>query len=84
MLKHSAHMETGLVLIKPDNLQRASSLPGHIIDLFGTLGLQIVGVKLFSMSLNQGKNFYGFLEEVRNSMSASRGSLTWDRFSRRS
>ena len=65
MLKHSPHMETGLVLIKPDNLQRASSLPGHIIDLFGTLGLQIVGVKLFSMTLNQGKNFYGFLEEVR-------------------
>lgn len=66
MLSHSPHLETGLVLIKPDNLQRASSLPGHIIDLFGTLGLHIVGVKLFSMTLNQGKSFYGFLEDVRD------------------
>jgi nucleoside diphosphate kinase len=56
--------ETGLVMIKPDNFERPSSLPGHIIDMFGTTGLELVGAKVFSMSVNKGKDFYGFLEEV--------------------
>lgn len=42
VLKNSAGEETGLVLIKPDNLQRASSLPGHII------GEWIIFIYLFS------------------------------------
>jgi hypothetical protein len=59
------------VMIKPDNLERPSSLPGtppphrapryerevspspappgHIIDLFGTTGLQLIGARVFCM-----------------------------------
>jgi len=56
--------ETGLVMIKPDNFERPSSLPGHIIDMFGTTGLQLIGARVFSMSVERGIEFYGFLEEV--------------------
>ena len=35
-----------------------------MIDLFGTTGLHIVGTKVLSMSLEQAKEFYGFLEGV--------------------
>jgi len=56
--------ETSLVMIKPDSLERPSSLPGHIMDLLGTTGLTVVGTRLISMSLNDAKNFYGFLEGV--------------------
>jgi len=52
------------VMVKPDNFRRASALPGHMLDLFGTTGLHIVGTKVFSMSLAQAKEFYGFLEDV--------------------
>jgi len=58
------HQETALVMIKPDQLERASARPGHIIDLFGTIGLQLVGTKVFSMSVAQAQEFYGFLEEI--------------------
>jgi len=51
-------------MIKPDNFVRPSALPGHILDLFGTTGLEIVGARVFSLSLRQARNFYGFLEEV--------------------
>ena len=57
-------MDTGLVMVKPDNFKRPSALPGHILDLFGTTGLHMVGTKVFSMSLAQAKEFYGFLEDV--------------------
>jgi len=57
-------LETGMVMIKPDNFLRPSALPGHILDLFGTTGLKIVGTKVLSMSLGQAKEFYGFLEDV--------------------
>lgn len=56
--------QTGLVMIKPDNLERPSSLPGHIIDLFGTTGLQLIGARVFCMSVRRGMEFYGFLENV--------------------
>ena len=59
-----ANGETALVMIKPDLLERASARPGHIIDLFGTLGLEIVGTKVFAMSVAQAQEFYGFLEDV--------------------
>jgi nucleoside diphosphate kinase len=64
VLQKPAHPETGLVMIKPDNLSRPSALPGHIIDILGTTGLTIVGTKVLSLSLNQGKEFYGFLEGI--------------------
>eukprot|EP01098_Paradermamoeba_levis_P003315 TRINITY_DN1525_c0_g1_i2.p1 TRINITY_DN1525_c0_g1~~TRINITY_DN1525_c0_g1_i2.p1 ORF type:complete len:463 (-),score=152.58 TRINITY_DN1525_c0_g1_i2:73-1371(-) len=56
--------ETGLVVLKPDNFTKPSALPGHILDLFGTTGLQIVGTKVFSFSPKKAKEFYGFLEDI--------------------
>ena len=38
--------QTGLVLIKPDNMERPSSLPGHIIDMITTTGLHCRGAKV--------------------------------------
>jgi len=66
-LSHSnanANVQTGFVMIKPDNFVHPSAVPGHIIDLFGTTGLEIVGSRVFSFSLKQARNFYGFLENV--------------------
>ena len=51
-------------MIKPDMLERPSSLPGHIMDLFGSTGLHLVGCKVFSFSVRQAQEFYGFLEDV--------------------
>ena len=56
--------ETGLVMIKPDNLERPSSLPGHIIDMITTTGLHLKGCKVFSMTPAMGDEFYGFLEQI--------------------
>jgi len=55
---------TGMVIIKPDALERPSSLPGHIMDLFGSTGLHLVGCRVFSFSVRQAKEFYGFLEDI--------------------
>jgi nucleoside diphosphate kinase len=62
--EEGAPMETSLVMVKPDNLARPSTLPGNIIDMFGTTGLYIVGARLFHMSVEQAIRFYGFLESV--------------------
>ncbi len=51
-------------MIKPDMLERPSSLPGHIMDLFGSTGLHLVGCRVFSFSVKQAQAFYGFLEDV--------------------
>jgi nucleoside diphosphate kinase len=56
--------ETGLLMIKPDNLERPSSLPGHIIDMITTTGLHLKGCKVFSMTPAMGEEFYGFLEGI--------------------
>lgn len=56
--------ETGMVMIKPDMLERPSSLPGHIMDLFGSTGLHLVGCRVFSFSALQARAFYGFLEDI--------------------
>lgn len=56
--------ETTLVMLKPDNFVKPSTRPGNIIDMFSKTGLTIVGARLFSMSVAQGLEFYGFLEEV--------------------
>lgn len=56
--------ETTLVMIKPDNLDHPSPLPGNIIDLFGTTGLFLVGARLVRMSVDDGMEFYGFLEDI--------------------
>jgi nucleoside diphosphate kinase len=55
-------VEQTLVIIKPDNWHHASGKPGTIIDMFSRTGLRIVGIKVFSFSLNQALGFYGPVE----------------------
>ncbi len=60
----STNVETGLVILKPDNFERPSRRPGNIIDVFSRTGLRIVGTKLFSMTVAQAEEFYGPLKEL--------------------
>lgn len=53
-----------LVMLKPDNFYRRSRRPGNIIDTFSLTGLRIVGAKLFRMTVAQGEEFYGPLQEL--------------------
>lgn len=53
-----------MVIIKPDSLMYPSARPGHIMDLFSSTGLQLIGTSLFSMSVVQARDFYGFLEPI--------------------
>lgn len=64
--RHDSHknFETGMVMIKPDMLSKPSSLPGHIMDLFGSTGQHLIGCRMFSFSPAQAYAFYGFLENV--------------------
>lgn len=62
--RENRKVETTLVMVKPDNLDHPSTLPGNIIDRFGLTGLRIVGAKLVSMSVDMGMEFYGFLEGI--------------------
>ena len=62
----SAKKEQTLVILKPDNWSFASSRPGTIIDMFSRTGLRIVGIKIFSFSLNQAMDFYGPVESTLN------------------
>jgi nucleoside diphosphate kinase len=55
-------IERTLVILKPDNWSFASSRPGTIIDMFSRTGLRIIGIKIFSFSLNQALDFYGPVE----------------------
>jgi len=59
-----ADVQTTLVMIKPDNLERRSRRPGNIIDTFSLTGLRIVGAKLFTMTVAQGEQFYGPLKDL--------------------
>jgi len=58
----SSKIEQTLVILKPDNWSFASSRPGTIIDMFSRTGLRVVGIKIFSFSLNQALDFYGPVE----------------------
>jgi len=49
-------METTLLIIKPDGVQR--SLAGKIIDRFETKGLQIVGMKMMTISKDLAHTHY--------------------------
>ena len=53
-----------MVMIKPDSLEHPSARPGHIMDLFSSTGLTLIGSSVFSMSVAQAREFYGFLETV--------------------
>lgn len=56
--------EVGMVMIKPDMLERPSSKPGHIMDLFSSTGLRLVGSRMLSMSVKEATDFYGFLQPI--------------------
>merc|ERR1712166_34926 len=56
--------QLGMIMIKPDNMTKSSSLPGHIIDLISTTGLHCRGCKVVNMSVGQASEFYGFLEPI--------------------
>jgi len=62
--RDSSKREQTLVILKPDNWSFASSRPGTIIDMFSRTGLRIVGIKIFSFSLNQALDFYGPVEHT--------------------
>ncbi len=53
-----------LVIIKPDNFRFPSARPGNIIDLFSASGLRIIGCKIHRMSVAEGEEFYGPVQEV--------------------
>ena len=56
--------ECGMVMLKPDLFTKPSSRPGHIMDLLSSTGLRLVSTRLFSMSINQAEDFYGFLRPI--------------------
>jgi len=56
--------ELGMIMLKPDNFEHASSLPGHIIDLISTTGLHCRGCRVVKMSVAEAQEFYGFLEPI--------------------
>lgn len=57
-------IERTLVIIKPDNWKYASSRPGTIIDMFSRAGLRLIGCKIQQMSVAQGLEFYGPVQDV--------------------
>eukprot|EP00039_Didymoeca_costata_P029900 m.26953 g.26953 ORF g.26953 m.26953 type:complete len:498 (-) comp7848_c0_seq2:44-1537(-) len=63
-IKNNQWQSTGLVMLKPNILEKPSSRPGHIMDLFSCTGLTLVGARLFSMSVEEAKNFYGHLTPI--------------------
>jgi len=58
-----ANVEACLVMLKPDNIERPTRQPGHIIDVFSRSGLRIVGTKLFKMTVAMAEEFYGPLKQ---------------------
>lgn len=64
-------VEKTLVIIKPDNFRFPSARPGNIIDLFSASGLRIIGAKIHRMSVAEGEEFYGPVQQVlRNKLKA--------------
>jgi len=59
----NAKPQRTLVLIKPDNFNFPSGRPGHVLDVFSSTGLYIVGMKVHQMSVAQAENFYGPVRE---------------------
>ena len=59
-----SRVQTTLVILKPENFARPSRRPGNIVDVFAASGCYFVGAKLFGMTVNQGLEFYGPLEQM--------------------
>ena len=57
------HIETTIVLIKPDNIYTKSRKVGEIINALSGPGLKLMGAKAVNMSVNQAVNFYAPIEE---------------------
>lgn len=57
-------VEKTLVMLKPDNFKFPSLRAGNIIDILSGSGLRIVGVKKFSMSIEQAGEFYGGVKQT--------------------
>ena len=62
-----ADVHKTLVIIKPDNFRFPSARPGNIIDLFSASGLRIIAAKVHRMSVAEGEEFYGPVQEVLRS-----------------
>ena len=63
-LEDKENSQTTLVMLKPDNFYVPSHKPGAIIDTFSSTCLQVIGAKLFSMTVAQGEEFYGPLKPI--------------------
>lgn len=57
-------VEQTLVMLKPDNFKFPSLRAGNIIDILSASGLRIVGVKKFTMTMQQAMDFYGPVKDV--------------------
>jgi len=57
------HIETTVVLIKPDNIYTKSRRVGEIINALSGPGIKLIGAKAVNMSVNQAVNFYAPMEE---------------------
>ena len=74
-----ANVQNTLVLIKPDNFRFPNARPGQVMDLFSRTGLNIIGFKVFHMSVAQAEEFYGpvldVLQDKLKSPTAARARL---------
>lgn len=59
--------ELSLVILKPDNWRRASCRPGCVFDYLDRTGLQLVGCKVYHMSVAQALEFYGPVKDALRS-----------------
>lgn len=70
-----AEVQNTLVLIKPDNFRFPNARPGQVMDLFSRTGLNIVGFKVFHMSVAQAEEFYGpVLDVLQDKLKAPTGA----------
>ncbi|MBV9659435.1 MAG: nucleoside-diphosphate kinase [Verrucomicrobia bacterium] len=71
----SGKVEKTLVLIKPDNFRFPNARPGQVMDNFSRTGLNIIGFKVFGMSVAQAEEFYGpVLAVLQDKLKASAGA----------
>lgn len=80
-----ANVEATLVIIKPDNFVKRSSLPGNIIDIFSRTGLYIVAAKVLHMTVPQAEEFYrpvrqAFIERLAPVLEARLRSVLAEQF----
>lgn len=57
-------IERTLVMLKPDNFKEPSLRAGNIIDILSAVGLRLICVNKFTMTLEQAEAFYGQVERA--------------------